>query len=89
MFRIDNARTLQTISNQDKAIRTISTAIEELKLSMKSFMDDLRKSALEIPGPLIDFITQRWSLNEMGSTHQNDTTEQIESTPQAPAYSLA
>lgn len=70
MFRIDNARTLQTISNQDEAIRAISTAIEELKLSMKSFMDDLRNSDLGIPERLIDYISKRWLLNETELTPQ-------------------
>lgn len=65
LLRINKDKKLKPFNDQfPKQTKAITTVLDQLKFEMKSFIDDLRKSDLNIPKPLIEFIANRWSLDE-------------------------
>ena len=77
LLRINKDKKLKPFNDQfPKETKAITTVLEQLKLDMDSFIDDLRKSELNIPKSLIEFIAKRWSPNETNLQATELTFEQ-------------
>lgn len=65
LLRINKDKKLKPFKDQfPEQTKAITTVLEQLKIDMDSFINDLRISDLNIPKSLIKFIAKRWSLDE-------------------------